>query len=76
MYLTPALLADIGDRADERQYQIAMTEADLMDLASGCVPRIVQAMAGTLLEWEDQVRRQAQRPAKPKKAVRRKYAEG
>lgn len=59
-----ALCAELAERnADhEPEFNMIITEAQAMDLASGYVPLAVKAMATTMLDWQDDLRRAAERP--------------
>jgi len=67
MELTPAILESLKARAQEpsEKYYIECVESEIQDLAAGIVPRVVQAMATTLLEeWDEVCRRNAARPTR------------
>ncbi len=74
MELSPALLLDLESRATHKEpvSWLQVTEADLLDLASGFVPGTVQAMCRTLLDFADQDRRRAERPYRVTKKVGKK----
>lgn len=48
----------------EQEFNMIISEAQALDLASGYVPQAVKAMCQTMLEWEDDLRRAAARPVK------------
>lgn len=54
----------------EPGFYILVNEAQAEDLAAGYVPLVVKAMARTMLDWEDEERRRAARPALKKKRRR------
>jgi len=74
--LSAALRADLAERnaAHAPEFYLKVTEAQVQDLASGYVPQVVQAMARTLLDFEDADRRRAERPVhlKPVRSHRKK----
>lgn len=64
-----AIRAALAERNAEHDTEIYLlvNEAEALDLAAGCVPRTVQALARTALEWRDQDERNAARPVKSQK---------
>jgi hypothetical protein len=44
------------------EYYLLVNESQCADIASGHVPTAVMAMARTMLDWEDQDRKRAERP--------------
>jgi len=44
------------------EFHLQVSEAEALDLASGCVPLQVQAQARAMLDWIDADRRNAERP--------------
>jgi hypothetical protein len=49
-------------RADETLFSCQLNEAQVRDLASGFVPRVVRAAMVSLLDWLDEDERRARRP--------------
>jgi len=66
-YLSTDVAAEVARRNAEHdeEFYLLVTADDVLDLAAGCVPLRVQAMARTLAEWEDMLRRNAARPVRP-----------
>jgi hypothetical protein len=71
------VLAELQERADdETQHWMMLGEKDCIDLAAGIVPRVVQAMARTLLEDLDTIsRRNAAKPVHQKKKRKKPVGE-
>ena len=51
----------------ETIYSLQMSEAEIFDLASGVIPKTIQAMAISCLHWMDQDRRHVEKPTRPKR---------
>lgn len=64
--LDPRLRSDRGavaeDLDDPMRFLMELTPGQAFDLASGYVPAAVQAMAVSMLDWQDADRRRAARP--------------
>lgn len=61
-----------GTSLDETVFMIdCLTQADVLDLASGCVPLSIQAQARALLDFEDADRRNAARLVRKRQPPRR-----
>jgi hypothetical protein len=70
---TPALSAELAQRNEEHEeaFYILVTKDQALDLSSGYVPLLVRSMARTMLEWQDDLKRAAERPVpKPRKVKR------
>jgi hypothetical protein len=70
----PALQAELAARNQEheQEFYVLVNEAQALDLAAGYVPLAVKAMVRTMLEWQDDLQRAAERPVPraKKKATR------
>jgi hypothetical protein len=62
-YASTDIVAELAQRNAEHgeEFYFLVTAGDVMDLAAGVVPRTVELMARTLIEWEDMLRRNASR---------------
>jgi hypothetical protein len=57
--------ASVGTESDATTYSLVdLSEAQIRDLASGYVPKVVQAMAMSCLDWADEDERRARRPVR------------
>lgn len=56
-----------GTRDDETVYSFHVDEQQLVDPASGYVPRTIKAMATDLLHWAEQDAQRAARPVPQKR---------
>ena len=71
------LRAALLERNEEHgtEFYLLVNEEQALDLASGYVPNAVKAMARTMLDWQEEDRRRAERPMhKPKKRKRTRVA--
>ena len=56
--------ASVGRLPNSTTYALVdLSEDQIRDLASGYVPRVIQSMAFSCLDWQDQDERRARRPA-------------
>jgi hypothetical protein len=73
--LDPRLRADKGAVAEDldavERFYMELTPGQAFDLASGYVPTAVQAMAVSMLDWQDADRRRAARPVQPPRKRKR-----
>ena len=74
----PVIRLDMSEgverQANETRYSLVdLSEGQIRDLASGYVPRVLQAMAISCLDWQDEDERRARRPEPRKK--RKTHAE-
>jgi hypothetical protein len=59
-----ALAEELARRHAEHdeEFYLLVNEADVIDLARGVVSLAVKAMARTLVDWDDMLRRNAEKP--------------
>ena len=63
--------AGVAREPNETRYSLVdLSEGQIRDLASGYVPRVLQAMAISCLEWQDEDERRARRPEPRKKRTK------
>jgi len=64
--LRTLLLHELGDQASTR-YCFEFTDEQVLDLASGYVPDSLKAAFRAALDWAEEDRRRAERPARSRK---------
>ena len=69
-----SIRVDLGaslEHPEERPtYTLAdLSEARVLELAAGRVPRAIRVMCEDLLSWQDEIEHEARRPAKRKKSA-------
>ena len=70
--------AELAQRNAEHEpgFYVLINEAQAEDLASGYVPLAVKAMCRTMLDWQDEERRCAERPVRKRRPVRGELVQG